>query len=168
MKTNWKDGRVVLEPELLENRERPRLGFFHHRERWRAKANRPRLHAALLDSLQRFLQVLFELLRRDFSQQQVVVTMNCDLVAAGFNLANQIRQPFGNPAQHEERGARLMLSEERQQTLGAFANTQLTAIPIAQLDHAREVMHAKPVFKINRDRVLHTLAARSRTGSHLM
>src|SRR5205085_3353251 len=99
------------------------------------------------DRLQCFSEIFFKLLRRNFGQQQMVVTMDRDLVTLCFDSSNQLRKPFRDPAEHEKRRASLVSFKERQKTFSALANSQLTIVPVVPLDNPTEVVHAKPVFK---------------------
>ena len=101
-------------------------------------------------------------------QWRVRVTVRGDLVSAPFDLADEIRDAFGDPAEDEEGGAGAAGVEEVEQPLCVRDDARLTVRPVGHSD--ARIAGAEPVFEIDRECVEHWLArgcrARRRASSY--
>jgi len=148
VKSYREDRRVVSDAVLLEDVERP-AGLFYNRERRSTKADDILLDAAASDGVKRTDQVAFEVIGRRLRDQQVIITVDGDLVAAVRDFSDQFGQPFGDVTQHEERRADSVFIQQIQHAPGALSHAQVTVVPVLTLDGMAEVVDTEPVFKIN-------------------
>src|SRR5687767_1727616 len=89
--------------------------------------------------------------------------MNADLVAARFDIANQIRGAISNPTENEERRANVVTVQQIEYARRIRAHAQVALVPVIAFDRLLEILYAKPVFQIYRESILH--AVYSRLGS---
>lgn len=113
---NREDGRVVLEPDLLDHFERPQ-GPAHHREPGRPKAEYL-ASARVLHCLPGLTELLPELRRRRLPERLVSPPVNGHLVPRLRDLSYETRVSFGHHAQYEERSANMVTREELQDAGG--------------------------------------------------
>jgi hypothetical protein len=78
----------------------------------------------------------------------VGIAMAGDLVPFSCNIADQLRQPLGQPAKHEERRLGIVLVEQLENPRGVGLDPQLQEVPLPVGNHLAQVGNLEPIFHV--------------------
>jgi hypothetical protein len=145
MRDRWEHRRVVREPELLEDRNRPvRDG----------EAGCPvATDGGAAEVLEQFLaapHVFPELLLGELVYELVPVSVTGDLVAGGSDPPHQGGTVLRHPAQHEERAAHLPIAQQLEHAIRIALDAELAPTPAIPRNGPLEVLIVEPVLHVDR------------------
>src|SRR5262245_25290427 len=135
--------RVVAEPAALEDRQ----PLLIDTERRRAVSD-DRATRNVLEHRARPDDVVAKLAQGELHRHDVAVAVTGDLVAARGDLADERRLALGDPAEHEEGRANLVLGEQPQHAARGARHPPRDRLPAVGRKQRPEVLDLEPVLDV--------------------